>query len=139
MPGPSPWRLRGLTIEAMAALSAARIAIALIPLDRWKGHLGLAGTATEHDLPEARRLARHVERAAGRLPFKTKCLPRAIALGHVLRRRRIAHDLVLAVRPAAARTGQDDLHAWVEVEDVIVLGNLPGPWLTLLRLPQTVR
>jgi hypothetical protein len=123
----------------MAMLVTARAAIALIPLKHWDNHLGLGGAATETDLAEARRLARHVDRGAGRLPFATKCLPRAIALSRMLRRRTIAHSLVLAARPAGARAGTDDLHAWLEVENVIVLGDLPGPWLILLRLPQTIR
>lgn len=46
-----------------------------------------------------------------------------------LRRRAIAHRVVLAVRPPAMRGNDDTLHAWVECGDTIVLGELPGPWL----------
>ncbi len=28
-----------------------------------------------------------------------------------------------------------ELHAWVEVGGDIVLGELPGPWIPVLRLP----
>ena len=120
----------------MAGLLAVRPVIALVGIERWRGHLGLAGLADQTGLAEARRLARHVDRGAGRLPFTSKCLPRAMTLSRLLRRRGIAHRLVIAVRPAAARDGTDDLHAWVEVASQIVLGELPGPWLPLYRLPQ---
>lgn len=136
MLGPSAWRLRARTVEAMAGLAAARAVIAFAPLERWHGHLGLAGAASEAELAEAQRLARHVDRAAGRLPFASKCLPRAIALSRMLRRRRISHRMMLAARPVETRTGNDDLHAWVEVGKTIVIGNLAGPWLVLLEFPQ---
>lgn len=129
------WHLRARTLAAMLRLAAARVRIGLVPLERWRDRVGLAGDATEAELAEARRLARHVERAAGRLPFETKCLPRALALGTTLRRRGIAHRLVLAARPAGARSGKDDLHAWVEVAGRIVIGDLPGPWAILFRHP----
>lgn len=129
------WRLRGRTLEAIALLLAARAAIALTPLERWRKHLGLEGSDSETCPAEARRLARHVERAAGYIPFEAKCLPRAMALSRMLRRRKIPHRLAIAARPASARGGNDDLHARVEVGSTIVIGNLPGPWLVLLNLP----
>ena len=87
----------------------------------------------------ARRLAVHVERGAAQLPFATKCLPRAMALGWLLRHAGIAYDLTFAARPRAVRQqtlgGHDDtLHAWVEVGGVTVIGALPGPWLAVLTL-----
>ena len=84
--------------------------------------------------PEARRLASHVEWAAGRLPFSTKCLPRAMALSWILRSRNIAHCVVFAVRPPELRGSHDQLHAWVEVDGKAIIGNLPGPWVKTLRV-----
>lgn len=129
------WRLRARTLEAIAALIAARGVVALVPLKRWRGRFGMAGATAPEALAEARRLAAHVRRGAGRLPVQAKCLPQALALSWMLRRRRIAHSLVIAVRPDTARTGQDDLHAWIELGSAIVLGDLPGPWLPLFTLP----
>lgn len=120
----------------MVGLLAARPVVALVGIERWRGHLGLAGSACQADLAESRRLARHVGRGAGRLPFASKCLPRAMVLSRMLRQRGIANRLVIAARPAEARDGTDDLHAWVEVAGQIVLGDLPGPWLPLYSLPQ---
>lgn len=119
----------------MAELIAARGVIAMVPLERWRGRFGLAGPVGPAAVAEAMQLAAHVRRAAGRLPVQTKCLPQALALSWMLRRRRIAHSLVIAVRPDTARTGQDDLHAWIELGSTIVLGDLPGPWLPLFTLP----
>lgn len=119
----------------MAQLCGARLAIRFVPLERWRGRLGLAGRASAPEQAEARRLARHVGRGAARLPFETKCLPQAIALSRMLRRRGIPHRLTMAARPAAARGGGDDLHAWVESGGAIVIGDLPGPWAELFSLP----
>ena len=57
-----------------------------------------------------------------------------MALSWMLRRRRINHALVFAVRPSHLRDSSDDLHAWVEVDGVKIIGDLPGPWLETLRL-----
>ena len=129
------WHLRARTLEALGFLYLARLAIAWLPFGLWRGWLGLDGTALPEAASEARRLALHVERAAARLPFATLCLPRAMALSWVLLRRGIAHQLVIAARPASQRGGADDLHAWIEASGQIVLGDLPGPWLETARFP----
>lgn len=58
-----------------------------------------------------------------------------MALSRMLKRRRIVHKLAIAVRPATKRQGTDDLHAWVEVEGQVILGDLPGPWVPIHVLP----
>lgn len=119
----------------MAELCAARLTVAAGGIARWRARLGWAGIAGPAEQIAARRLAAHVERGAGRLPFASKCLPQAIALSRMLRRRRIAHRLVIAARPADRRGGSDDLHAWVECGDAIVIGDLAGPWLRVVEIP----
>ncbi len=119
----------------MGWLCLARLVVARVPFSLWRGRLGLGGTKPVCGAAEARRLALHVERAAQRLPFGLLCLPRAMALSWLLRRRAIPHALVMAVRPADQRGGPDDLHAWVEAGGTIVLGALPGTWLETARLP----
>ena len=128
------WRPRWLTAQALVLLCLARLLVALVPLRRWRERLGQGAGAEQGDLAAARMLAAHVERAAWRLPFATKCLPRAMALSWLLRRRALAHTVVIAARPAAQRGDQDSLHAWVEIDGRIVLGELPGPWLRLAEL-----
>ncbi len=131
------WHLRARTLEALGFLCLARLAVAWLPFSLWRGWLGLNGPAVPDAASEALRMALHVERAATRLPFPTLCLPRAMALSWVLLRRGIAHQLVIAARPAGQRGGTDDLHAWVEAGGQIVLGALPGPWLETTRFPHS--
>ena len=118
----------------MGWLCLARGLVTLVPLRLWRGQLGLAGDASAPLLDRAVRLARHVERAAARLPFPSKCLPQAMALSWMLRRRGIAHTLIFAVRPPEMRGAADALHAWVEVAGKRLIGDLPGPWIVSLRL-----
>jgi hypothetical protein len=121
----------------MAFLASARVTVATVPFARWRGSLGLAPDASAGPTDVVRtgeRLAAQVERAAVRLPFETKCLPRAAALSWILRRRHIPHAVVFAVRPEQLRDLPDPLHAWVEITGVRVIGDLPGPWVETLRL-----
>lgn len=106
-----------------------------VRFDRWRGSLGWTeGSRAGADLIEARSLAAQVERAGHLLPFRAKCLPRAMALSWMLRRRRIGHSLIIAVRPFDFREAPDALHAWVEVAGMTVIGELPGRWIETLRL-----
>ena len=121
----------------MLMLCYARLLVAWVPLGRWRDSLGWASSAkgnSSASLAAARKLAAHVEWAAVRLPFQIKCLPRAMALSWMLRRRQIEHGVVIAVRPAGLRDSADALHAWVEVDSQRILGDLPGPWIEILRL-----
>lgn len=126
------WRQRARTARAMAWLCLAWVLVRIAPFRLWRKFLG--GSAKETGaggadrLQQAVRAARRVERAAMRLPFETKCLPRAMALSWILRGQRVPHGLVIAIRPPGQRSGDDTLHAWVETDGRIVLGELPGPW-----------
>lgn len=131
MPATERWRGRWRTAQAFALLCWARLLIAWVPFDRWRGTLGFEGAV---ELSDARRHAAVVEWAARRLPFEFKCLPRAMALSWILRRKCLGHTVVFAVRPAPLRNSADSLHAWVEVDGTMLIGELPGPWLETLRL-----
>jgi hypothetical protein len=117
----------------MALLSWARLLVALVPFARWRTSLGSTVPRAGSEV-EAKRLADDIEWAAKRLPFETKCLPRAMALSWMLRRNRINHSVVIAVRPSELRNSADALHAWVEVDGARILGDLPGPWAEIARL-----
>ncbi len=69
-------------------------------------HADLTGRA----FAEAR--ARSIARIAGRLPFRPRCLPRALLLAAMLRRRPINADLCLGART----DGAFDAHAWIEID-----------------------
>ena len=132
---PERWKSRLRTAVAMLLLCWGRLVVAALPFHRWRGTLGQISIGDSRDsLAEARRAAAHVNHAARLLPFHTKCLPRAMALSWLLRWREIGHGVVFAVRPADQRGSDDQLHAWVEVGDEIVIGELNGPWAETLRL-----
>jgi hypothetical protein len=128
-------RSRLLTLEAMTILPVARVLVDHVRLKHWRNSLGTIiakpDIARHSALPPdsmglATKLARQVERAAGRLPLHTKCLPRAITLQWMLRRRGLPSCLVIAMRKGANRSDDiatDDYHAWVECNDTILIGH----------------
>jgi aryl-alcohol dehydrogenase-like predicted oxidoreductase len=117
----------------MAALCWAKLLVAAVPFSWWRTGLG-GRHASPIGTAEARDISAQVESAARRLPIETKCLTRAMALSWVLRRRQNAHTVVIAIRPSQLRQSPDALHAWVEVGGARVIGDLPGPWVEVLRL-----
>ncbi len=129
------WALRARTGQAMALLLFARLLVRWARFDTWRSRLGWPGASDADQQMLARRLARHVERAATRLPGTSLCLPQAMALSWMLRAWRVPHSVVLMVRPQAARGGADDLHAMIRCGRDVVLGNIPGPWIETLVLP----
>ena len=135
----SAWQSRWLTVQAMALLCFARLLVAFVPLRMWRNTIGQDGPK-QCVLPEpdnvapAKRLAGRVERAATRLPFETKCLPRAMALAWMLRIRGFSYTFKLAARPMQARSGKDDLHAWVEKDGTLLVRGVAGPWIVVLTL-----
>jgi hypothetical protein len=133
--GAEAWRLRRRTSTAMLLLIRARLLIAFVPLQYWRGSLGLTGEmrVDPEQQRKTRRLALHVLRAAHRLPGKTLCLPQAMALSAMLRRMRTPHALVMAARPSSYQGEGDRLHAWIEQGGERVIGDLPGPWIETFR------
>lgn len=133
---------RLLTAEAMALLPLARMLVAKVQMKHWRGSLGAIdaktisvgdGDANDADpvFMDALCIARHVERAADRLPFETKCLPRAMALQWMLRRREIATRLVIA--RSVTRRDSDEWHAWVERGGEMLIGHCdPSDYLPVL-------
>jgi len=135
LPENDQWTRWGATALAASTLCAAQTVVACVPFAKWKGSLGLrSAKGVSEGGTDAWRIARQVERAAGRLPFRTKCLPRAVAVSWLLRRRAIPHAVVIAVRPVEVRKQEDALHAWVEVGGEKVIGDLPGAWIETLRV-----
>jgi len=110
----------------------------------WRGTLGRVGSAASpHSGPvgacaslRARRSSRAVQQAARRLPGETLCLPRAMALAWMLRRRAIPATVVLGVAESAQRGTLDDLHAWVTCDGEVILGQLDQVHRPVLILRQ---
>lgn len=57
-----------------------------------------------------------------RLPGETLCLPRAMALQWMMRRRGISSLLMIGVRPKETRGKAGDLHAWVVRNGETIIG-----------------
>lgn len=127
------WRFT--VLEALVWLILARLLVLGPRLALWRGWLGALSTWPLAGLPDARDrlLARAVERAAQRLPGTSKCLPRAMALHWMIRRRARASQLVIGILPGAQRGTIDDLHAWVEVGGQVLIGQREENFLPLAR------
>lgn len=129
-----PWHGRKATVEAMAWLILARMLIARVPFGRWRRWLGTPVVPPTDD-PRLhldanlaqRRLARAVERAAGRVPGESRCLARAMALHWMLRRRAIGGVLHIGVLAGSERGSLDDLHAWVTRSGEVLIGASDQP------------
>lgn len=133
-----PWQARGATAEATVWLIVARLLVAQVPFGRWRRWLGTPITPPTGDPTlrlddnlAQRRLARAVGRAADRLPGETLCLPRAMALHWMLRRRTMGGVLHIGVLPDNARGTLDDLHAWVTRSGEILVGADAKPHVVL--------
>lgn len=120
-------------------LLVAWLLIRFIPFGRWRGSMGKlcpqnhAGPEGFSVTGEDHYLARVVERAALRLPLEMKCLPRAMALHWILRRRGRPSTLLIGVRPGAVRGGLDDLHAWVDLGRQTLIGASAETYRVLAR------
>ena len=109
--------------EAALLLLAARLLVRHVPLGIWRASLGSSPdgdrTGRSGHAVKAQRLAGSVERAAAHLPGTSKCLPRAMALQWMLRRRGLPSRLVVAL---AVEGGVDAHHAWTESGGEMLLG-----------------
>jgi hypothetical protein len=119
---PAPQRRR--LAEAVAELARASVEFRLAPSSKTVALLGPPRQDVEDEpvdregLDEAVRVGHAVAAAAARLPWHPKCLPQALAVQRMLRRRGIAGSLHLGVTAASAA----EAHAWVTVAGRPVIG-----------------
>ena len=135
-PRPGPWTGRAQTAEALVWLILARFLVGSVRFARWRSWLGSPIQTDEPTLEPGvseRRLARAVERAAGRWPFESKCLVRAMALHWMLKRRGYDSTLIIGALPETARGTLDDLHAWIAVGKGILMGGDAQDYRILAR------
>lgn len=120
------WRWRARLIEAMALLVLARYLIRAVPMKRWRGTLGKLGEprAGQFDA-NYRDVSRAVVRAAGKLPGEYVCLPRAMAVQWMLRRRGLPSAIIIGVTPQQTGAKSHAFHAWVEGGGQIIIGEDP--------------
>jgi hypothetical protein len=127
-----------LVAEAAAGLVLARMLVAAVPFGSWRGSLGRMLDTPDlpagPDPPGLKPLLDAHRRALFRLPGEFKCLPRAMALHWMLRRRGMDSILSIGALPKSGRGSIHDLHAWVSVNGAIRHGERPESYVVLLRL-----
>jgi hypothetical protein len=126
------WRQRGLLVEAVAGLIAARARIAFVPFREIAKRLGTLVPPADPRIAEARapapeeraRIAREVgwavTRAASHVPFSAVCLPQAMAAHAMLKRRGVDSVVHLGARKSDEKP--IDAHAWTDAAGVEVTG-----------------
>lgn len=129
-----PWRKRMLAMEAAAWLALARLIVGRVPMRYWRLDAGADGAASASS--SAPTVGWAVRRVARRLPFETKCLPRALAAHWMLRRRGGASRVVFGVRRAAPER-HPEYHAWLVIDGETVIGGREAASFT--PLPAAVR
>lgn len=120
--------------EALAALALASLAIALLPFKR----IAAAASATRRgpvrtDSETVRRARSAVTGWARRVPWRTVCFQKGLALHWMLRRRGIPSVLLYGAR----RDGEGlAAHVWIDVDGETVIGGEEAPnFACLARFP----
>lgn len=123
-----------LLAEALAALTLASLAIALLPFRRVAAAASAPALGRARTDPESVRRARSaVTGWSRRVPWRTVCFQKGLAVHWMLRRRGIPSVLLYGVR----REG-DGLaaHVWVDVAGETVIGGEEAPaFACLARFP----
>ncbi|MFN3076065.1 MAG: lasso peptide biosynthesis B2 protein [Alphaproteobacteria bacterium] len=127
---------RRLLLEALMALALARLALAILPVTTVLGRFGLRlsegkeAEAIASDPEQAHRIGRAVRCAARHAPFRTLCLPRALASSIMLRRRGLPVALWLGVARAEGLTA----HAWCVSGPAPVVGTATAAAYTVIAV-----
>ena len=122
-----PAATKAMAVEAAVLLVLARCLVAYVPLRRWRSRIA---TAPQERLPVpalVRRVSWVVGRVADAVPFAAVCLPQAMAAQWMLRRRGVASQLTMGVRPEAVSPKRGSAprlayHAWLQVGGQCVIG-----------------
>ena len=123
-----------LLAEALATLAVASLAIAVLPFRKVAAAASSPGRKAHpaRDRSVARALWA-VQAWAWRVPWRTVCFQRGLALHWMLRRRGIDSVLLYGVR----RDGEGlAVHVWVDVDGETVIGGAEAPsFACLARFP----
>jgi hypothetical protein len=115
---------RSRVAEAMALLLTAKFLIHVVPLGWWRRSLGEVRNSVSipKDADTPTPVVTAVNRAALRLPGEYVCLPRAMAVQWMLRRRGISASLVFGIAADQQHGALHALHAWVESGGTTIIG-----------------
>ena len=123
------WHGRVRTAEALAAIVAATLVAWAVPPRHWNRFKPAGGSAAT--LADIAPRAAAIRRAERRLGREARCLPRALALILMLRRRSLVADLVIGGPQQAG--SPVDLHAWIELDGTRVFGERDVPDRAMFR------
>jgi hypothetical protein len=109
--------------EAWLLLGFTKAALMALPFGTLQKLLDRYAARATHQQAGAEQIVWAVPAAARRLPGGATCLPQALACNAMLQRRGFASQLHIGV---AARQGIGDIraHAWVEIENRVIIGDL---------------
>jgi len=109
-------------LEAALALSVTSLVIAVFPFRRIAGWASTRGIVTRpsSDHAGALRVAQAIESWGRRLPWKTVCFQKGLALHWMLRRRGISTRLHYGVGHSSKKALR--AHVWISVGGEIVMG-----------------
>lgn len=128
--------LRGqaMTIEAIALLTLARVAVRTLPFQRIAEHpvLRLRKVDTSARTTDVAAIARIVGAAARAMPFRAKCLEQAITTTAMLRGRGVAATLHLGTRRGTGDAGLE-AHAWVSIDGEVIIGGPVYSYTEVIR------
>jgi hypothetical protein len=121
------WRGVGLIAEAGLALAAAAAVVRLLPFRRAIrfGSASSPGASAAVPVEVMRRIERSVEQAAARVPWRTVCLQKGLALQWMLRRRGV--DALLHYGIGKDEAGALCAHVWVSAGPVMLIGSEQAP------------
>jgi len=109
---------RLLVLEAILALLPAALAVRFRPFARVVE--GGRGVRSSRRFVEPRRLARMVEIAARKVPWRAKCFESALCLRIMLRRRGVATTLHYGI--GTEEDGALNAHVWLSAGGEILIG-----------------
>lgn len=111
-----------LFLRAIAALAIARVQLSTMPFERLAARLSDGGKEGNgnHDPELLRRIAFAVTTAAANVPWRSTCLPQAIAARALLK----SYGEFPTIHLGVERPGDDSLagHAWLTCGDAVVIG-----------------
>ena len=121
------WSGVALLVEASAALATAAAVLHLLPFRRAIrfGSGVLPRVGVEPALETLRRIERSVEQAAARVPWRTVCLQKGLALQWMLRRRGVDARLHYGIGKDEA--GALCAHVWVSAGQTTLIGGEQAP------------
>lgn len=121
-----PLAIQWLHLRAWAWLCLYRLALWVLPFARWHRWTSrLTAVHTPHLMNERDVIdtSRAVRRMARLVPVAT-CLPQALAMQTLLAHQGQASDLKIGV--AQSEQGSFIAHAWVELDQRVIIGNQHG-------------